>query len=475
VSQPTLLYIADDGDRLATVARDVQVELPSLAVRVTPELSPGEVDTDVACVVYDAEAAAGDTLDRFAEVREEWPALPFVVVCSPGDPLVGAVLDADRTTVVRWRGEPADAAILANRIERLVGGYRRDRRLEHEQARFETLFEVLTQATVEVAFEGETPIIRRANRAFEETFGYDEAELVGESLDDVVVPPGKEAEARRINRRVLSGEVFSVEVTRQTADGEREFLLRNAVYPDSSKEFAMYTDITDRKERERQLRETTEKLEESNRKLRRQNERLDQFASVVSHDLRNPLTIAQLQAEFAAETGDDEHFGTLQEALGRMEGMIDDLMALARTEATLEETESLSLAVRARSAWRTTETGSAELTVAVPHQFELDADPDLLRHVFENLYRNAVDHNEQPPGVTVGLLDGDDPAGFYVEDDGRGIPPGEREDVFDYGYTTDERGTGLGLSIVADLVDIHGWEIAITDGSGGGARFEIRW
>ena len=73
--------------------------------------------------------------------------------------------------------------------------------------------------------------------------------------------------------------------------------------------------------------------------------------------------------------------------------------------------------------------------------------------------------------ITVGELpDGD---GFYVEDDGVGIPPDAREDVFDPGYSTDEDGTGFGLSIVRQVVEAHEWEIRAVEGSEGGARFEV--
>jgi len=71
--------------------------------------------------------------------------------------------------------------------------------------------------------------------------------------------------------------------------------------------------------------------------------------------------------------------------------------------------------------------------------------------------------------VTVGVLTD----GFYVEDDGPGIPPDRRDRVFDSGYTSAEDGTGLGLNIVERIVEAHGWEIAVTEGHDGGARFEI--
>jgi signal transduction histidine kinase len=109
----------------------------------------------------------------------------------------------------------------------------------------------------------------------------------------------------------------------------------------------------------------------------------------------------------------------------------------------------------------------------------IQADTVRLFQALENLLRNALDHNDTPLTVRVGTLDGsgelarDDPAGFFVEDDGRGIPGDEHDDVFDHGYTTSRNGNGYGLSVVRHIVEAHGWEIRATDGSDGGARFEI--
>ena len=71
--------------------------------------------------------------------------------------------------------------------------------------------------------------------------------------------------------------------------------------------------------------------------------------------------------------------------------------------------------------------------------------------------------------VTVGTL----PNGFYVEDDGPGIPEEKRDKVLKEGIPTREEGTGLGLSIVQSIAEAHTWDLALTEGSEGGARFEF--
>jgi signal transduction histidine kinase len=99
----------------------------------------------------------------------------------------------------------------------------------------------------------------------------------------------------------------------------------------------------------------------------------------------------------------------------------------------------------------------------------VDADPGRLQELFENLFRNAVEHAGDGTSVRVGEL----ADGFFVEDDGPGIPPEEREAVFEHGHTTAKSGSGLGLSIVKSIANAHGWSIAVCDGPDGGARFRI--
>jgi PAS domain S-box-containing protein len=216
-------------------------------------------------------------------------------------------------------------------------------------------------------------------------------------------------------------------------------------------------DITERQRREQQLE--------------RQNDRLDQFASMVSHDLRNPLNVAQLRTELVTEEYDDNNAQMAQEALDRMETMIDEMLHLARAGQDIETTEQCRLMEPVQRAWASVPTADSTLETHV-NGTTVVADPSRLSQVFENLFRNALEHNEKPPAVRVGTLTSGD--GFYIEDDGDGIPEDERNDIFDHGYTTTEGGSGLGLAIVSDVVEAHGWSITATESEDGGARFEIR-
>ncbi|MFC4450387.1 sensor histidine kinase [Halorussus aquaticus] len=216
------------------------------------------------------------------------------------------------------------------------------------------------------------------------------------------------------------------------------------------------------------LEERNERLDHQTAKLESQNERLNQFAGIVSHDLRNPLNVAAGRLGLARETGDEEHFEAVERAHDRMDTLVTETLSLARHGKTVEETATVSLASVAESAWGTVPTGETTLSVVTDGRFEADA--NRLQRTFENLFRNAVEHGGTVGTVRVGLLDA---GGFYVEDDGDGIPAADREAVFEFGRSSASDGTGYGLAVVEAIVAAHGWSIDVTEGTDGGARFEV--
>ncbi|MFC7204889.1 GAF domain-containing protein [Haloferax namakaokahaiae] len=341
---------------------------------------------------------------------------------------------------------------------------RAERNLRDERDRLGALFEHISDAAVAYTVCDDSVEVTETNQVFEEMFGYRADDIADTNLLSRICPVGptsdqpNEEPATPPELLVGRGESYQGEVRRQTKNGFRDFILN--VVPLSPGEergagYAIYTDITHRKARELELE--------------RQNERLEEFANIVSHDLRNPLGVARGNLELARETGDDDRFDTAANALDRMEVLIDDLLSLARRGQLVGDTASVSLERIAKRAWMTTETSDATLEVA--DSVTIDADPDRLAELLANLFRNAVKHAGDDVQVTVGKRD--DCAGFYVEDDGPGIEPDRRRDVFQPGETSGNDGIGYGLAIVQSIADAHGWTCIVTDGKTGGARFEF--
>ena len=326
-----------------------------------------------------------------------------------------------------------------------------------ERRRHETILDSLDDAVYAVRPDG---TIAYVNDRYAEMKGVSREELVGTDIYDWVTEETAE-KARRVRREMAAGEREAgvVEYEFLTADGERfpvemRFNRVTGEDGDGLNRVGVIRDVRERKRREEALRE--------------KNERLEEFASIVSHDLRNPLSVARGRLELAREERDSEHLEAVADAHERMETLIEDLLTLARDGVQVETTTDLDLAETARDAWSTVETSAAELVVV--DNGRIRGDESRLRQLFENLFRNAVEHGGEGVTVRVGRIDDH---GIYVEDTGPGIPAESREKVLEPGHSSTTDGTGFGLTIVRRIAEAHGWEIEIVEGTDGGARFEF--
>ncbi|NUB92776.1 PAS domain-containing protein [Haloterrigena sp. SYSU A558-1] len=289
-------------------------------------------------------------------------------------------------------------------------------------------------------------------------------------------PIGTGVDSLLADRPALGEEVRALTATRDPAErelavGDDYYLVRTTPIEDGRDRHAGWLFVA-REITERKRRET---------RLERQNERLAEFANIVSHDLRNPLTVAGGHLQLAREADDpDPHLDEIERSHERMETIIEDVLALAREGRDVTDTEPVDLAALADRAWASVDTGDA--TLAIDSSAPILADPDRLWRLLENLFRNSLEHGtDRADGadleVAVGTLgdarDGSG-AGFYVADDGVGIPSSQCDRVFESGYTTDGDGTGFGLSIVEEIATAHDWTSAVAESDAGGARFEFR-
>jgi PAS domain S-box-containing protein len=433
---------------------------------------------EAACV-YDAEGRFELVNDYLADFYGTPPddlegepsaLVPRIRARADGDPY-RELLDGERDEV---RGEIAGTfpdvghEVLAYRLTpmvvegRVTERKRRAEELERTNALLSTLFETLPVGVTVLDADGR---IVSANRRAADVLGLPSSEITDRTYDDpdwrVVGEDGEPVpdEALPFRRVIETGEpVFGCEHEIERPDGSERWLSIDAAPLSTGSEgaeevVAVITDVTEQHDYERTLE--------------RQNERLAEFASVVGHDLRNPLTVAMGGLELVRDERDSEQLATVARAHDRMDALIDDLLTLAREGRETLEPQPVDLAACSRRCWRTVDTADATLVTDVDRTIR--ADRGQLQQLLENVYRNAVEHGGRDVTVTVGRLDG----GFYLEDDGPGIDPGARGDAFDRGYSTSTEGTGFGLYIVARIAEAHGWAPDVTGGDGGGARIEF--
>ena len=374
---------------------------------------------------------------------------------------------------------------MTDRLEREREHERRTRELEDLTARLETQYRYLFEeapvmAVVTRDVDGE-PVIEECDTLFAETLGYGESDVIGRPLTEFYTADSRDDLLSDGYERALEGEFTREYRELVTADGGVvETLLRAVPRRDEPFEtagtLALYVDITERE------------------RLKRERDRLEEFSDIVSHDLRNPLNVASGRLELARAECDSEHLDAIEGAHERMNALIENLLAFARSDTQPEGVEATDLAGIAETCWRNVDTGTA--TLETNADLTVEADRSRLEQLLENLIRNAVEHGSASPDsqarqdavehgstsgrsqtgdgvtVTVGALEDGD--GFFLADDGSGIPPDARSEIFESGYSTANGGTGLGLAIVERIAAAHGWTVEATESETGGARFEIR-
>ena len=372
---------------------------------------------------------------------------------------------------IDYGGEPAVMGTLLDVTEQK----RYERELEQSRAEYRELFEGIPEA---VFFRQDDEPFRAVNESAVSRLGYSREELLSMRPSDIDPNLDHEAESERLDT-LERGEIERFDTTHVTKSGEQIPVVVSATRVPYRGETAILStarDVSERVERERELR--------------RQNERLEELASVVSHDLRNPLNVAAGHLKLARNgSGDTPHLDVASDALDRMGGLIDNLLSLASGAGI--EPRVVELEAFVDECWANVATGEARLERDI--SYAIVADESRLAQVFENLFRNSVEHGStdnrpeagdsvehdstanqlSPPDAAVVISIGELEDGFYVADDGQGLDVSDPDRVFDSGYSTAENGTGLGLTIVRDVVEAHGWEITVTESECGGVRFEI--
>ena len=442
------MLVENVGDPMYALEPDGTVSMVNEAMADHLDCEPDDlVGEPVSVAMSEDDVQTGTELiaDLLADDERRWGTFEMETVSFEGERTInedkiGVLTDEDGT----YTGSVGVIRDISDLKER-----------ERELERYETIIQAVGDPVYALDTDGCYTFL---NDAILEKTGYSTDELLGEHVS-VMLDEADVREGERLIRDLLESEDRSnatYEMDLVTKDGDRIPTENHlALLPfDEDGAFrgtaGVVRDITERKQRER---------------------RLEQFASVVSHDLRNPLNVIEGRIELVQETGDRENLDDALASVDRMRRLIDDLLTLAREGEAVGDVEPIELGAVADRAWRSVDTRAA--TLELGDLGTAPADDERLQELFENLYRNAVEHGGDEVAVTVDSLD--DGRGFYVADDGPGISEDERDIVFEHGFSTSKRGTGFGLSIVENIATAHGWDVSVAESAAGGARFEVTY
>jgi len=467
-----ILHVDDDPEFASLTAEFLEREDDRFIV--TTEHGPADgrerLESDeFDCIVSDFDMPGESGIAFLETVRADYPDIPFILFTGKGSEEVASdAISAGVTDYLQKSIGSEQYELLANRIDTAVDQYRTARELERQNDLFEKAQNIGNVGAWEYDIETDTSYV---SDEVLRIHGLDTDEsLTPLEAAEYVHPEDRSEIQSAFRSAVKEGISYDKEHRMIDTDGNQRWARTRGEPQTEDGEIVrlrgILQDITDQKRREK--------------KLQRQNARLEEFAHVVSHDIRNPLQVASGQLELAAETGDESAFESTREALIRIETIVENILTLARHGRSVDEAETVRLSAIAEEAWETVDTGS--LALSITSDTEIAADRERLRQLFENLFGNTVEHGgaattirlgEIQPMFTSTRAENESPGGFYVADDGVGIPDDIRADVFESGFTTADESTGFGLAIVAQIAEAHGWDVTVSDSRDGGARFEF--
>jgi PAS domain S-box-containing protein len=461
-SEPIQILHVDDKPSLLEIT-ELHLEKIDDRFSVVSETDPEAAipmveDMGIDCIVSDYNMPGMNGLELLNRIREDHPNLPFILFTGRGSEEVASdAISAGVTDYLQKETSSDQYAVLANRIENAVAQHRAERKIERTKEFFSTILDHSSDFVMIVDEMGE---ISYVSPAIERVMGYTQEEIKGINAFEFTHPEDMEAATESLTAVINNPtEEHSVEFRAQHDDGSWLWLEvrgRNLL-DDSIIEGVMVNvrDITERKQRESDLEQRTERLEDITRFL--------------SHDLNNQLAIISGRINLAKEELKKEHLEAAEQVTHRIEEMVEKAMMLAddREDALNETTVKLSTVVEA--CW--TSIDQTEATLQIEDDVTVTADKNRFKRLIENLFWNAVEHGGNDVTLTVGTLDKD--TGFFIEDDGPGIDAENHDRIFDSEYTTSDSGTGFGLSIVQQIAELHGWLVTIEESDEGGARFEF--
>jgi PAS domain S-box-containing protein len=362
-----------------------------------------------------------------------------------------------------------------------------EKHLGQMEGRYRGLLEAAPDSMVVVNQSGEIFLL---NAQAEKHFGYSRDELIGQKITNII-PVGfaerliadgartaAEALAQQIGTGIeligkhKGGSEFPIEIMLSPLESAGEILVTAAI-----------RDITVRKEAEANL---VQKIEE----LKRSNEELEQFASVASHDLQEPLRMVASYTQLLSkrykgklDSDADEFIAYAVDGANRMQQLIQDLLTYSRVGKRGLEMLDVSSDQALRKSLVNLRGAIEESGALVTHDLlpQVKADEVQLVQLFQNLVGNAIKY--QGPGVPhihiSALKNGAPRWTFSVNDDGLGIDSQFFERIFGMFQRLHKRdefeGTGMGLAICKKIVERHGGTISVesTPGLGSTFRFDL--
>ncbi len=322
---------------------------------------------------------------------------------------------------------------------------------------------------------------KKINPAFTRVLGYSQRELLSRRFVEFIHPEDRAATDKEIERLANGQEVVDFVNRYLAADGTYRWLAwRSAPMQELGLIYAVARDVTESRRIERLIKRQAEELSRSNADL-------EQFAYVASHDLRAPMRAMANLADWIEEDMPGQlpekvrgHLEKLRRRLEHLERMTESILEHSRAGSSNEAATRIDTALLVKDLGDELAPPPGFRVVPAFGLPGLETARAPIEQVFRNLIGNAIKHRDRDNGrVEVSARDLGDQYEFRVEDDGPGIPPAERETIFQMfhrlGPAETIEGSGIGLALVKRIVERHGGLVRVEPREGRGAAFIFTW
>lgn len=418
------------------------------------------------CIISDYNMPEMNGLQFLDIVRQKYDEeLPFILLTGAGSEDVASnAIRKGANDYIKKDINDSQYKLLANRISNYVSDYRTKQELSNKRQELRYEQKILNQAIngmKDIFYVMETSgEIIRLNKSGEKFIN----RIINQPLVDNpnlfdVFPNDQKCQIKKSISTVKNGNHTRINLTSYDNQNNKiELEIKHSPLQDSQGNVLRIVGIA---------RDVTEE-NEYKRTLKNKNKKLDKFAKIISHDIRNPLSIARGHLNlYIEENGTHQNLEKTQKSINRIETILDDILEIAKTTDEKINKEKVNIQSIIQDCWENIDRKNSNLTIDTTKEISLNK--KLASRLFENMFKNSIKHGGDDVEIKIGSLEN----GFYIEDNGKGIPKEKRSKIFNLNYTTSETGEGLGLTIVKYVCDSHNWDIIVTESSTGGARFEI--
>lgn len=464
-----ILHVDDDEDtrHLIKTMLEIQNDRFNIISASNPKEGIKILEKDkVQCIISDYKMPKMSGLEFLEYVREEHNSLPFILFTGTGnEEIANKAIINGANDYMQKNFCTYTYQLIENRIINFVSEYKtkneliqKTRELENERNFINQSIDSMQDIFCVINTDGDIIRLNEYGKQFMKKITREEDDTELNILD--IFPDKQKPQIEKAIYTLIGGN--DVKMNLEVIDNENNRIdldVKSSPLIDSSGEIEGIVGVA---------RDVTKQNEYKN-KLKNKNKKLDEFAKIISHDIRNPLAIAKGHLDiFINENGSDSSLEKTKDAICRIEDIIDEVLEVTTADNSTLKKKHVSIQYIINKCWDNIDTKNAEIHIATNKIISLNE--KLSARLFENLFKNSIKHGgSEDIKIKVGTMNN----GFYIEDNGRGIPPENRNKIFNSAYTTSKSGKGLGLTIVEQVCDVHGWDINVKESESGGARFEI--